>query len=90
MAGPSSSFTAGSSSGSSRSFSAGELVWGPRGNFPSWPGKLLESAAAGEGQRQVRVCWFGSKEETAVPAAALKDLSDGLEAHHKERKRLRK
>ncbi len=83
-----------SSSAVPRSFSAGDVVWGPCSNFPSWPGKLLEDARVTKDlvaePESARVCWFGSKEESVVPVASLKDLSDGLEAHHKERKRLRK
>ena len=76
------------SSTSPRHFIEGEVVWGPNGVFPSWPGKLLANPDKTTGLAQV--CWFGSKDVTEVNAGALKSLSDGLEAHHRERKRLRK
>ena len=72
-----------------RQFSVGEVVWGPHSNFPSWPGKLIQISDEGESE-MVEVCWFGSKEVTQINAFALKNLSDGLEAHHRERKKLRK
>lgn len=67
-------------------FQDGELVWGPHGNFPSWPGKLIRF----DGSSKVMVCWFGNKDTTQVDTQTLKSLSDGLEAHHRERKKLRK
>jgi hypothetical protein len=67
-------------------FQDGELVWGPHGNFPSWPGKLIRS----DETDKVMVCWFGNKDTTQVDTQTLKSLSDGLEAHHRERKKLRK
>lgn len=67
-------------------FQDGELVWGPHGNFPSWPGKLIRSDCS----TKVLVCWFGNKDTTQVDTETLKSLSDGLEAHHRERKKLRK
>ena len=67
-------------------FQDGELVWGPHGNFPSWPGKLIRS----DRSKKVLVCWFGNKDTTQVDTESLKSLSDGLEAHHRERKKLRK
>lgn len=39
---------------------------------------------------KVWVCWFGNKEVTEVDSYYLKNLSDGLEAHHSERQKLRK
>ena len=67
----------------------GEVIWGPHGSFPSWPGKVLKRISSGGGQR-AKVCWFGNKEVSEVDAFSLKSLSDGLEAHHRERKKLRK
>ena len=71
----------------SRTFAVGEVVWGAHGNFPSWPGKLIGTSPEKE---TVKVCWFGTKEESEVSPLELKSLSDGLEAHHKERSKLRK
>merc|ERR1719391_104716 len=83
-------------------FQTGDVVWGPHGNFPSWPGKLVsapqsqpsadgEAAGGGvvEGEKAV-VCWFGNRDITSVDSRDLKSLSEGLEAHHKERQKLRK
>ena len=69
-------------------FQDGELVWGPHGNFPSWPGKLIRSDQ--DRSTKVWVCWFGNKDTTQVDTHSLKSLSDGLEAHHRERSKLRK
>ena len=70
----------------------GEVIWGPHGSFPSWPGKVLKriSSSGGNGGQRAKVCWFGNKEVSEVDAFSLKSLSDGLEAHHRERKKLRK
>ena len=70
-----------------RQFNVGELVWGPHGTFPSWPGKLVRFERDGS---KVLVCWFGNRDTSQVNPEYLKSLSDGLEAHHRERKKLRK
>merc|ERR1719464_1946014 len=70
-----------------KTFSEGELVWGPHGTFPSWPGKLVRFERDGS---KVLVCWFGNRETSQVNSHYLKSLSDGLEDHHRERKKLRK
>jgi len=70
-----------------RQFNVGELVWGPHGTFPSWPGKLVRFERDGS---KVLVCWFGNRDTSQVNPDYLKSLSDGLEAHHRERKKLRK
>ena len=70
-----------------KKFSVGELVWGPHGTFPSWPGKLVRFERDGS---KVLVCWFGNRDTSQVNSHYLKSLSDGLEAHHRERKKLRK
>ena len=72
---------------STKQFSVGELVWGPHGTFPSWPGKLIRFERDGS---KVLVCWFGNRDTSQVNPHYLKSLSDGLEAHHRERKKLRK
>ena len=72
---------------STKQFSVGELVWGPHGTFPSWPGKLVRFERDGS---KVLVCWFGNRDTSQVNPHYLKSLSDGLEAHHRERKKLRK
>ena len=68
-------------------FEVGEVIWGPHGSFPSWPGKLLKRLSGGQ---KARVCWFGNKDVSDIDTFTLKSLSDGLEAHHRERKKLRK
>ena len=80
------------STSSARRFEVGEVIWGPHGSFPSWPGKVLKriSSSGGNGGPRAKVCWFGNKEVSEVDAFSLKSLSDGLEAHHRERKKLRK
>ncbi len=75
------------SSKSTKQFSVGELVWGPHGTFPSWPGKLVRFERDGS---KVLVCWFGNRDTSQLNPHYLKSLSDGLEAHHRERKKLRK
>ena len=72
-----------------RDFRVGDLVWGPAHGFPSWPGKLV----GGHGERErgrVWVCWFGTREMSQVEGHRLKTLSEGLEAHHRERKKSRR
>jgi len=36
------------------------------------------------------VCWFGNRQVSQVEVHRLKTLTEGLEAHHRERKKLRK
>ena len=72
-----------------RDFRVGDLVWGPAHGFPSWPGKLVR----GSGERaegKVWVCWFGTRDLSEVEGHRLKTLSEGLEAHHRERKKSRR
>ncbi|XP_059092531.1 uncharacterized protein LOC131887828 [Tigriopus californicus] len=70
-----------------RQFSVGEVIWGAHGNFNSWPGKLIKTFPE---SRRVRVCWFGTKDVSEVESNALKSLSEGLEAHHRSIKKIRK
>jgi len=72
-----------------RDFRVNDLVWGPAHGFPSWPGKLVR----GSGERaegKVWVCWFGTRDLSEVEGHRLKTLSEGLEAHHRERKKSRR
>lgn len=72
-----------------RDFRVGDLVWGPAHGFPSWPGKLVR----GQGERErgrVWVQWFGTRDASQVEGHRLKTLSEGLEAHHRERKKSRR
>ncbi|XP_066300489.1 methyl-CpG-binding domain protein 5-like isoform X1 [Branchiostoma lanceolatum] len=78
-----------------RNFSTGDLVWGQIRGFPSWPGKLVQEndvkgnhVKSEEGK--VWVKWFGDHTYTQVEPDKLKTLTEGLEAHHKARKRHRK
>ncbi|KAH3699262.1 uncharacterized protein LOC127859870 [Dreissena polymorpha] len=75
------------------SFSTGDLVWGQIRGFPSWPGKLVETdtkqgLVADEGKLLVK--WFGDNTVTRVEPDKLKTLSEGLEAHHRARKKHRR
>ncbi|XP_054724058.1 uncharacterized protein LOC129234169 [Uloborus diversus] len=78
----------------SRTFNDGDLVWGQIRGFPSWPGKLVkEEEVKGthkteDGKLWVR--WFGDHTFTQVEPDKLKTLSEGLEAHHRARKRHRR
>ncbi|GIY28072.1 methyl-CpG-binding domain protein 5 [Caerostris extrusa] len=77
-----------------RTFNDGDLVWGQIRGFPSWPGKLVrEEEVKGthkteDGKLWVR--WFGDHTFTQVDPEKLKTLSEGLEAHHRARKRHRR
>lgn len=67
---------------------AGDLVWGAARGFPSWPGKLVGPAPT---PGRVWVRWFGGAGNlTEVDPCHLKTLSEGLEAHHRARKKFRK
>ncbi|GBM75139.1 Methyl-CpG-binding domain protein 6 [Araneus ventricosus] len=77
-----------------RTFNDGDLVWGQIRGFPSWPGKLVRedevkgSHKSEDGKLWVR--WFGDHTFTQVDPEKLKTLSEGLEAHHRARKRHRR
>lgn len=67
---------------------AGDLVWGAARGHPSWPGKLVGPAPT---PGRVWVRWFGGPGPLSeVHPADLKTLSEGLEAHHRQRKKFRK
>ncbi|KAG8037718.1 hypothetical protein G9C98_005929 [Cotesia typhae] len=67
----------------------GELVWGAALGSPAWPGKVESFGPPGSFTVSVR--WYGAGETlTQVEIKNLKSLSDGLEAHHRARKRFRK
>ncbi|XP_072020205.1 LOW QUALITY PROTEIN: uncharacterized protein [Amphiura filiformis] len=86
----------------SRELETGDLVWGQIRGYPSWPGKLVSDAdvrsttrrETGRGTRReegkVWVMWFGDHSYTQVETGKLKTLSEGLEAHHRARKRNRR
>jgi hypothetical protein len=68
--------------------SEGDLVWGAARGFPAWPGKLVGPVTDGD---KVWVRWFGGDRAlTQVSLQSLKTLSEGLEAHHRARKKFRK
>jgi len=72
----------------SGALSEGDLVWGAARGFPAWPGKLVGPVTDGD---KVWVRWFGGDRAlTQVPLQSLKTLSEGLEAHHRARKKFRK
>ncbi|XP_060063180.1 serine-rich adhesin for platelets-like [Ylistrum balloti] len=75
-------------------FAAGDLVWGQIRGFPSWPGKVVDEKEVKEGHTpdagKCWVQWFGDHTFTEVEPDKLKSLSEGLEAHHRARKKYRK
>lgn len=77
-----------------RTFDVGDLVWGQIKGFPSWPGKLVRADQvrghhmAQDGKLWVQ--WFGDHTFTQVEPEKLKTLSEGLEAHHRARKKYRR
>ncbi|KAF7408557.1 hypothetical protein HZH66_003094 [Vespula vulgaris] len=67
----------------------GELVWGAARGSPAWPGKV--ESLGPPGTMTVGVRWYGGGGTlTQVDVKALKSLSEGLEAHHRARKKFRK
>lgn len=78
-----------------RTFNVGDLVWGQIRGFPSWPGKLVrEDEVKGNHLKteagKLWVKWFGDHTFTQVEPEKLKTLSEGLEAHHRARKKHRR
>ena len=77
-----------------RDFKIGDVIWGPVNGFPSWPGKLVSADEAGvsnsKSKDKVWVCWFGTRQISQVEGYKLKTLSEGLESHHRERKKSRR
>lgn len=78
-----------------RTFDIGDLVWGQIKGFPSWPGKLVRPdqvrghhMMSEDGKLWVQ--WFGDHSFTQVEPDKLKTLSEGLEAHHRARKKYRR
>ncbi|XP_073816813.1 six-banded isoform X2 [Musca autumnalis] len=74
-----------------RTFSVGELIWGPARGFPAWPGKVVK--IPDNQQESVWVQWFGGggRSNTEImPTNLLQSLSEGLEAHHRAQKDTRK
>lgn len=67
----------------------GDLVWGAARGSPAWPGKV--ESLGPPGTMMVWVRWYGGGgSRTQVDVKALKSLSEGLEAHHRARKKFRK
>lgn len=67
----------------------GDLVWGAARGSPAWPGKV--ESLGPPGTKTVWVRWYGGGGgRTQVDVKALKSLSEGLEAHHRARKKFRK
>lgn len=79
-----------------RTFDIGDLVWGQSKGFPSWPGKLVRPDQVRGGHHlcsedgKLWVQWFGDHSFTQVEPEKLKTLSEGLEAHHRARKKHRR
>lgn len=69
----------------------GQLVWGAALGSTAWPGKV--ESVGPPGSLTVGVRWYGAGSAsglTHVQIKSLKSLSEGLEAHHRARKRVRK
>lgn len=67
----------------------GDLVWGAARGSPAWPGKV--ESLGPPGTKTVWVRWYGGGGgRTQVDVKTLKSLSEGLEAHHRARKKFRK
>lgn len=78
-----------SDNGNNWKVKVGELVWGAALGSPAWPGKV--ESLGPTGSLTVWVRWYGvGGTLTQVDIKSLKSLSDGLEAHHRARKRFRK
>ncbi|CAH1773612.1 unnamed protein product [Owenia fusiformis] len=78
-----------------RTFNIGDLVWGQIRGFPSWPGKLVHEVDVKNNKEtpedgKLWVKWFGDHTYTQVEPCKLKTLSEGLEAHHRARKKHRR
>lgn len=74
---------------SQRKLEVGELVWGAARGSPAWPGKV--ESLGPPGTMTVWVRWYGGGGgRSQVEVKALKSLSEGLEAHHRARKKFRK
>lgn len=72
-----------------RKLEVGELVWGAARGSPAWPGKV--ESLGPPGTMTVWVRWYGGGGgRSQVEVKALKSLSEGLEAHHRARKKFRK
>ena len=90
-ASPSSSSSPALAASLQRTFSVGELIWGPARGFPAWPGKVVK--ILDNQTESVWVQWFGGggRSNTEIMAIhLLQSLSEGLEAHHKAQKDTRK
>ncbi|XP_030753957.1 uncharacterized protein LOC115880805 isoform X1 [Sitophilus oryzae] len=70
-----------------RQFIVGDLIWGPAKTSSAWPGKIV---AIEQKQNLATVQWFGrEKYISKVNIACLHTLSEGLDAHHRARKKTR-
>ncbi|XP_033127335.1 uncharacterized protein LOC117125068 isoform X2 [Anneissia japonica] len=76
------------------SFGIGDLVWGQIRGCASWPGKVVcENDVKGHRHSEtgkIWVKWFGDHTFTQVEPDKLKNLTEGLEAHHTTRARSRR
>lgn len=73
-------------------FAIGELVWGSVRGYPAWPGKILNPPDGMiTNADSAWVKWFGRKPNIElISVKDLKSLSEGLDAHHKAQKDIRK
>nr|CAI5864737.1 unnamed protein product [Callosobruchus analis] len=71
----------------SKTFSIGDLVWGPANGLEAWPGKIVDME-----DETVLVKWFGIEKSCEVDKTdrgKLRTLTEGLDEHHRQRKRAR-
>ena len=71
----------------------GDVVWGCAQGSAAWPGKVeaLDPITNGLSPVAAWIRWYGGNNSISrVEIKNLKSLSDGLEAHHKARKKFRK
>lgn len=68
------------------------MVWGSVRGYPAWPGKIINAPNGVEsGSETAWVKWFGRKPNIElISIKDLKSLSEGLDAHHKAQKDIRK
>lgn len=78
---------------SAPTFRYGELVWGAARGHSAWPGKIVDGVTTSNDSTHKWVRWFGVGSKPSVElvsVSSLKSLSEGLEAHHKAQKDIRK
>ncbi|KAH9408983.1 DNA- binding [Tyrophagus putrescentiae] len=82
-----------------RHFKIGDIVFGQRGDVRYWPGKVVSYGRSTRVDRavpldaKVTVLWYGKsvsqEKETLMTVSTLLTLTEGLEEHHRMKKRTR-